>query len=82
MSVVKVVELVGTSKDSWEQAVQAALDDATKTLRNIESIEVANLSVAVEDGKISEWQADTRIAFRIEDKLREEHHEHHPHAKA
>lgn len=79
MSVVKVIELVGTSEESWEKAVQAALDDAQKTIQNIESIDVTNLSVVVEDGKIIEWQADTRVAFRIEDRIRSERHEHHTH---
>jgi flavin-binding protein dodecin len=79
MPVVKIVELIGTSSESWEKAIQAALDDASKTIQNIESIEVTNLSATVADGKINEWQADTRVAFRIEEKLREEHHEHHTH---
>lgn len=79
MSVVKVIELVGTSSESWENAVQAALDDANKTIQNIESIDVTNLSVIVQDGKVTEWQADTRIAFRIEDRLRSDRHEGHEH---
>lgn len=79
MSVIKVIELVGTSEESWENAVQAVLDDANKTIKNIESIDVANLSAVVQDGKIKEWNAETRIAFRIEDQLRSERHEHHEH---
>jgi len=77
MPVVKVIELVGASSEGWEQAVQAALDDASKTIKNIESIDITNLSAVVEGGKIVEWHADTRIAFRIEEKLRDEHHKHH-----
>ncbi|MEN6370514.1 MAG: dodecin family protein [Armatimonadota bacterium] len=81
MSVVKMIELVGTSEESWENAVQAALDDANKTIKNIESIDVTNLSAVVQDGKIIEWNAETRIAFKIEDRLRSEHHEQHEHGE-
>ncbi len=81
MSVLKVVELVGTSSEGWEKAVQAALDEAGRTIKNIESVEVINLSVTVEDGKIAEWVADTRVSFQIEEKLREGHHRHHEQAE-
>jgi len=79
MPVAKVIELVGTSSQSWEKAVQSALDDASKTLENIETVEVTNLSANVENGKISEWQADLRVSFRIEDRIREERHAGHAH---
>lgn len=77
MSVIKVIELVGTSEDGWEGATRAALHEASRTIKNIESVDVTNMSAIVEDGEIVEWQVDTRIAFRIEDQLRSEHHEHH-----
>ena len=77
MPVVKIIELIGTSSESWEMAVKSALDEASASIKNIETIEVANISGNVEDGKISEWQANVRIAFRIQADLRPMHHEHH-----
>jgi dodecin len=77
MSVIKVVDLVGTSSEGWEQATRSVVEEASKTIKNIESVDVTNMSAMVEDGEIVEWQVDTRVAFRIEQNLREEHHEHH-----
>lgn len=81
MPVVKVIELVGISNQGWEQAAQSAIENASETLQNIESVEVTNLSATVQDGKIEEYQADVRISFRIENRLRHEHHEHHGHGE-
>ncbi|MDO8683297.1 MAG: dodecin family protein [Armatimonadota bacterium] len=77
MPVIKVIELVGISNESWEKAVEAAVREASKTIRNIQSVSVGNFNCVVEDGKITEWHVDTSIAFQIEDQLRHEHHEHH-----
>jgi dodecin len=79
MSVVKVIELVGSSEESWEKAVEAAVAEASKSIRDIESVDVTNFGCLVENGKVSEWQVDTRISFQIHDQLRQEHHEHHEH---
>lgn len=79
MPIMKVIELVGRSSESWDKAVSAALAEASKSLRNIESLEITNLSASVEDDKIGEWRADVRVSFRIEEQLREQHHEHHEH---
>lgn len=79
MAVVKVVELIGTSSEGLEEAVMAAVDDASKTIQNIEGIEITNLGATLEDGKIGEWQVGVRISFRIEDHLRSKHHEGHEH---
>jgi dodecin len=81
MSVMKVIELVGTSDKSWEDAVESAVEEASKTIRNIDTVDVTNFGCVVEDGRISEWQVDTRISFQIEDHLRDEHHEHHMHGE-
>ena len=77
MPVVKVIELIGFSDESWEKAVEAAVNEAQKTIRNIQSVDVVNFGCVVEDGKVAEWQVDTRISFLIEDQLRHEHHQHH-----
>lgn len=79
MSVVKVVELIGTSNEGLEEAVMAAVDDASETIQNIEGLEITNLGATIEDGKIGEWQVGVRISFRIEPELRSKHHEGHEH---
>lgn len=81
MSVIKVIELVGTSTESWEDATRAAVEEASKTIQNIQSVDVTNMSAIIDDGKISEWHVDVRVAFRIEERLREEHHESHAHTQ-
>ncbi|MBI2843500.1 MAG: dodecin domain-containing protein [Armatimonadetes bacterium] len=78
MAVLKVIELVGASSESWERAVRSAVEEASKTIEHIEGVEVTNLSATLSDGNIREWQADIRISFRVEEQLRHEHHEHHP----
>ena len=62
----KVVELIGNSKNSFEDAVQAALTDASKTIRHISGAEVIRTSVKCEEGRIIEYRVDLRVAFGIE----------------
>lgn len=62
----KVVELIGNSKQSFEDAVQAALEDASRTIRHISAADVVKLSVKCEEGRILEYRADLKIAFGIE----------------
>jgi dodecin len=81
MSVIKIIELVGSSDESWEKAVEAAVEEASKSIRNIDTVDVTNFGCVVENGKIAEWQVDTRISFQIEEQLRQEHHEHRPHTE-
>ncbi len=67
MAVVKIVELVGESKKSWEDAVQSALTEAVHSIRHISGVEVLNWTGDVdESGKIIEYKADVQIAFRVE----------------
>ncbi|MFA5890333.1 MAG: dodecin family protein [Actinomycetota bacterium] len=65
MSVIKTIDLVGVSTESWRDAAQAALAEATKTLRGIEGMEVVETSAVVEDDRIKEYQTHVRIRFRI-----------------
>ena len=62
----KVIELIGNSKTSFEDAVQNALEDASKTIRHISGAEVIRSSVKCEEGRIIEYRVDLRIAFGIE----------------
>lgn len=62
----KVVELVGSSTESFEQAVRNALEDAKETTRGITGAEVANMSVRCDQGEITAFKVDLKIAFGIE----------------
>jgi flavin-binding protein dodecin len=66
-SVYKVIELVGTSSESWEKAATAAVDKAGKTLRDLRIAEVAELDLQIEDGKVRAYRAKVRVSFKYED---------------
>jgi flavin-binding protein dodecin len=65
-SVYKVIELVGTSSESWEKAAAAAVSEASKTLRDLRIAEISALDVAVEDGKIKSYRAKVKLSFKYE----------------
>jgi len=64
--VIKEIELIGVSTNNFEEAVKEALEEANKTIRGIEWIEVKSLGAKVKQDKIVEFQARVKIAFRIE----------------
>ena len=64
MAVTKIIELVGSSKSSSDDAVQSALADARQTLRNIKAVDV--VSVGLRGENLDEWRAHVRISFLIE----------------
>lgn len=66
MSVVKVIELVGQSEESFDKAAEAAVQEATQTLRNVKSFQIDELSGEIVDGKISKYRAAVKIAFVID----------------
>jgi len=66
-SVYKVIELVGTSEVSWEKAVSAAVERASKTLRDLRIAEVSTLDVVIEDGKVKAYRAKLKLSFKFED---------------
>ena len=66
MAVIKTIDLVGVSADSWRDAANKALEEASKTLRGIEGFDVLDTSATVEDNRISEYHTHIRIRFRIE----------------
>ena len=66
MSVYKVIELVGTSTESWEAAAEAAVAQATKTLRDLRIAEVDQLDLQIEDGKIVAYRAKVKVSFKFE----------------
>ncbi len=67
MTVVKVIEVIGTSENSWEDAVKKALERTAKTVRNITGIDVVGLKAEVKDNKITEYRANVKIAFVVEE---------------
>jgi flavin-binding protein dodecin len=66
VAVIKTIDLVGVSAESWRDAADQALKEASKTIRGIESMDVLDTSCTVTDGTISEYLTHVRIKFRIE----------------
>jgi flavin-binding protein dodecin len=66
LPVVKTIDLVGVSSQSWRHAAQEALAEAGKTLRNIETMEVLETSCTIENNEIKEYLTHVRVKFRIE----------------
>jgi len=67
-NVYKVIELVGTSTESWEKAAAAALRRASKSLRELRVAEVVELDIAMKDGKIDAYRAKLKVSFKYEGK--------------
>ena len=65
-SVYKIIELVGTSTESWEKAAVAAVEMASKTLRDLRIAEVVELDMQLEDGKVRNYRARVRVSFKVE----------------
>jgi flavin-binding protein dodecin len=66
-SVYKMVELVGTSSESWEKAATTAVERAAKTLRDLRVAEVVQLDMHLEDGKVQTYRAKVKVSFKYED---------------
>ena len=67
-SVYKVVELVGTSTESWEKAAVAAVERASKTLRDLRIAEVVQMDLQIEDGAVRAYRTKLKLSFKFEDK--------------
>lgn len=66
MTVVKIIELIGSSPNGWEEAAKNALAQAAKTIKNIKSIYVKTCKATVENNQIVEYRAVVKIAFVVE----------------
>ncbi len=66
MSVYKVIELIGTSTVSWEDAAKVAIDQATKTLRDLRVAEVVSQDLKIEEGKVVAYRTKVRLSFRFQ----------------
>jgi flavin-binding protein dodecin len=65
-SVYKIVDLVGTSTESWEKAAAAAVNRASLTLRDLRIAEIEQLDMQIEDGKVMTYRAKVRLSFKYE----------------
>ncbi len=66
-SVYKVIEIIGSSPKSWEEATENALNTASKSLKEIRVAEVKDLDVRLENGKIAAYRAKLRVSFKFSD---------------
>jgi dodecin len=65
-SVYKVIELIGTSEESWERATAAAIERAGESLRDLRIAEVSELDVTIEDGRVTTYRAKLKVSFKYE----------------
>jgi flavin-binding protein dodecin len=65
-SVYKVIELIGTSSESWEKAAAAAVARASKSLRELRVAEIADLDMQIENGKVKAYRAKIKVSFKYE----------------
>ena len=67
MAVLKVIEILGNSTVSFEDAVQKVVSEVSKTVKDIKSVYVQDMQVTVEDNKISEYRVNTKVSFGVLD---------------
>ena len=67
-SVYKVIELVGTSSESWEKAAAAAVSRASESLRDLRVAEMSELDMQIKDGKVEAYRAKIKVSFKYESK--------------
>jgi flavin-binding protein dodecin len=65
-SVYKIIELVGTSTESWEKAASAAIDRASQSLRDLRVAEVSELDLQLEGGQVVAYRAKVKVSFKFE----------------
>ena len=65
-SVYKVIELVGTSTESWEKAAAAAVEQAAKSLRDLRIAEVVEMDLQIDDGKVRAYRTKVKVSFKYE----------------
>ena len=65
-SVYKVIELIGTSTESWEKAATAAVNRASKSLRDLRVAEVVELDMQLDNGKVEAYRAKVKVSFKYE----------------
>jgi flavin-binding protein dodecin len=68
MSVYKIIEVVGTSKDSWEDAAQHAIETAGKSVKDLRVAEIVKLDLKIENGKVAAYRARVNLSFKYQPK--------------
>ncbi len=68
MSIIKVIELMSNSTKSWEDATQQAIDEASKSVKNIRSVYVKDHCVMVENNKIKQYRVTVKLSFEVQEK--------------
>ena len=63
-SVYKIIELVGSSPNSWEEAAKNAVDKASQTLRDLRIAEISQLDLKIENGKVTAYRAKVNLSFK------------------
>ena len=66
-SVYKIIEIVGTSPDSWEKAASVAVERASKTLRDLRIAEVSQLDLQLKEGRVEAYRAKLKVSFKFEE---------------
>ena len=66
MPIVKVIEVIASSEKGFDDAVENAVKEVSKTIRNIDSVYVKDMKVHVKDGKISTWGVVCKVSFRLD----------------
>jgi len=66
-SIYKVIEIIGTSPNSWEEAAKNAVETASKTLKDLRVAEAAEFDLKLEDGKVSAYRTKMKISFKYQD---------------
>ena len=66
-SIYKVIELIGTSPNSWEEAAKNAVETAAKSLKNLRIAEVVEFDMKVEEGKVSAYRARVKVSFKYQE---------------
>lgn len=66
MTSIKIVELVGNSDESWEDAAQTALNDASESIEGITGIEIVEQTAEVEDGEIVQYRSTVHVSFPVQ----------------
>ena len=67
-SIYKIIEVVGTSEVSWEEAAKSAVDTVNKTVRDLRIAEINKLDMKIEDGKVTAYRARVNVSFKYEEK--------------
>lgn len=70
MAIVKVIEVLAQSEQSWDDAARVALEEAAKTIKNIKSIYVKEMQAVVENDRIAQYRINAKISFELEENQR------------